>query len=47
MWIKTVMGMLKFFKNIKLVVFDFDGVITDNNIYMKIKIWLENWIFMM
>ena len=38
MCIKTVMGLLKFSKNIKLVVIDFDGVITYNNIYMKIKI---------
>lgn len=34
MWVKTVMGKLKFSKNIKLVVTDFDGVITDNNVYI-------------
>ena len=34
MRVKTVVGKLKFSKNIKLVVADFDGVITDNNVYI-------------
>ena len=34
MRVKTVVGKLKFSKNIKLVVTDFDGVITDNNVYI-------------